>query len=217
MFKLFSSNHAASTPTDCSANSSPKETLPGGPSPDTALPLHNESTSRPYHAPIESVGIVPPLPPRQSSRNLDIAETRARWPRGLLSSEARGENNPGVVGADGGTGEGSLSEEARRPGSVESRRPDRTVAINAVSGNGAATAGNEAPDVNPSMQSRAASADEELEQRDKAAISKEERAFSHRTVSRWGRSVTDNMVGRAMQIASVGSYPKLLRRRPRQR
>jgi len=88
------------------------------------------------------------------------------------------------VGADNGTGEGSLSEEARHSASVESRHPNRSVATNVVIGDGAfangaatSTTANEAPDVDPSLQSRAASADEELEQRDKAAISKEERAF----------------------------------------
>lgn len=85
------------------------------------------------------------------------------------------------MGADGGTEEGSLSNEARRSTSVESRHPNHSVATNVVIGdgafaNGAATAANEAPDVDPSLQSRAASADDELEQRDKAAIGKGERA-----------------------------------------
>jgi hypothetical protein len=189
MFKLFSSNHAASIPIDCSTNDSLNETLPGGPSPDTAVPLQDEAIDslRPYRASAESAGAESRPPPQRPSRNLTIADTRARYPRGLLSSEARGEKNPAaVVGTDGGTGEGSLggSEEARRSTSVESRHPNRSVATNAVIGDGAfansvatSTVANEAPDVDPSLQSRAASADEELEQRDKAATSKEERAF----------------------------------------
>jgi hypothetical protein len=175
MFKLFSSNHAASNPTDCSRNSPLKETLPGGPSPDTTVPLH-EAVSRPYGAPAESAS-TGPLPTQQPSRNLDIAETRATYSRSFLSSEAREENNPTI-------GEGSFCEKAGRSASVASRRPNRSVTTNVASGdgafaNGAATAANGAPDVDPSLQSRAASAAEELEQRDKVAISKEERAFLH--------------------------------------
>jgi hypothetical protein len=200
MFKLFPGNSAASTPI---------ETLPGGPSPDTAVPLRDEAISRPYHAPTESAGTEPRPPPHQPPRNLNIANTRAGYPRVSLSSEAREENNPAVVGADGGTGEHTLREEARRSASVKSRRADRSIAVNVVSSNSAATAANEAPNVDPSLRSRAASADKELELRDKAAISKEERAFSHRTIRQCGGSSTNSMAGRVMQITSAGDSRKL--------
>jgi hypothetical protein len=200
MFKLFPSNPAASTPI---------ETLPGGPSPDTAVPMRDEAISRPYHAPTESAGTEPRPPPHQPPKNLNIPNTRARYLRGSLSSEAREENNPVVVGADGGSGELSLREEARRSASVKSRRADRTIAVNVMSSNSAATAANEAPDVDPSLRLRAASADKALESRDKAAINKEERAFSHRITRQFEGSSTDNMAGRVMQITSAGDSRKL--------
>lgn len=186
MFKFFPSNHAALTPIDCPTNDSLNETIPGGPSPDTAVPLHDEAIDRPYRASAESAGTESRPPPQQPSWILNIANTRARYPRGLLSSEARGENNPSVVSADGGTEKGSLSEEARHSMSVESRHPNRRVSPNVMIGDGdgafvngatSSTAADEAPDVGPSLQLRVASADEKLEQRVKAAISKEKRAF----------------------------------------
>jgi hypothetical protein len=200
MFKLFPGNPAASTPI---------ETLPGGPSPDTAVPMRDEAISRPYHPPTESAGTEPPPPPHQPPRNLNIPNTRARYLRGSLSSEAREENNPTVVGADGGSGEHTLKEEARRSASVKSRRADRSIAVNVMSSNSAATAANEAPDVDPSLRSRAASAEKELESRDKAAINKEERTFSHRITHQFEGSSTDSMAGRVMQITSAGDSRKL--------
>lgn len=79
--------------------------------------------------------------------------------------------------------EGSVGGEARRMVSVASRRTDRSRAIDRASGDdafvyGAATVVSEIPIVDPSLQWRATGAEEDLSQREKAAISKEERALS---------------------------------------
>ena len=91
--------------------------------------------------------------------------------------DAHLENTP-TIAAAGERADGP------RSASVASRRTNRSVAINNVSGSafasGAATATNESPDVDPSLQARVASAEDELRPREKAAISKEERMFSSR-------------------------------------
>ncbi|KAI0254969.1 hypothetical protein BJV78DRAFT_807863 [Lactifluus subvellereus] len=90
-------------------------------------------------------------------------------PRGRLL-DAHLENTPTATAGEGA--------DAPRSASVASCRTNRSVATNNVSGsafaNGAATASNEPPDVDPSLQARAASAEDELRPREKAAISKEE-------------------------------------------
>jgi hypothetical protein len=201
MFKLFLSDHPSSTSTNCSTNSLPKETLPGGPPPDSALPLHNEPINGRHQAPAEtpSAASGSHLSSYQPSRILTITDTWAgHFPRNL-SSDAHRKNEPAVAGADVGAREGSLGEDARSSASVASRGTNRSGAVNVVSGSGAsadgaATAANEAPHVDPSLRSRVASADEELEPRERAAIGKEERAFSDSPpllVRLWGRSSID--------------------------
>ncbi len=203
MFKIFSSDHPSSTSTNCSTNSLPKETLPGGPPPDSALPLHNEPINGRHQAPAEtpSAASGSHLASYQPSRILTITDTWAGHPPRNLSSDAHRKNEPAVAGADGGAREGSLGEDehARSSASVASRGSNRSGAVNVVSGSGAfadgaATAANEAPHVDPSLRSRVASADEELEPRERAAIGKEERAFSDSPpllVRLWGRSSID--------------------------
>jgi hypothetical protein len=69
----------------------------------------------------------------------------------------------------------------RRSASVASRRTNRSKTIGNMSGSafahGAATTANEPSDVDQSLYVRAASAEEELRPREKAAIRKEERMF----------------------------------------
>jgi len=186
MFKLFSNDHAASISEDCSTNNLPKKTLPGGPAPDSALSWHNEPINRQHPGPAsEEASAAPCPPPRHPSRRLSMANTSSSHQHGQSPSDAHRENGPAVANADGAAMEGLVGGEARRMASVASRRTDRSRsrAIDRASGDdafvyGAATVVNEIPIVDPSLQYRATGAEEDLGRREKAAISKEERALS---------------------------------------
>ncbi|KAF8273275.1 hypothetical protein EI94DRAFT_1795347 [Lactarius quietus] len=73
------------------------------------------------------------------------------------------------------------SGEAQRSASFASRRTNRSLATNGSAfANGAATTTNNPSDVDPSLQARAASAEDELSPRDKAVISKDENTVGRR-------------------------------------
>jgi hypothetical protein len=77
------------------------------------------------------------------------------------------------------THEAPAGEGAQRSASLVSRRTNRSLATDGSAfANGAATTKKKLPDVDPSLQARAASAEGELSPRDKAVISKEESASS---------------------------------------
>jgi len=217
MFKLFSSDHAASISGDCSTNNLPKKSLPGGPAPDSGLPWLNEPINRQHPGPAsEEASAAPCPPPRHPSRRLSMANTSSSHQPGQPPSDAHRENGPAVANADGAAMEGSIGGEARRMTSVASRRTERSRAIDRESGDdafayGAATVVNEIPIVDPSLQSRATGAEADLGRRGKAAIGKEERAFSHcpfGLVLLYSRSSIDILAGRPLQMGSAGDCRK---------
>jgi hypothetical protein len=129
-----------------------------------------------------------PTPPRTSLSELFPATTAALDPKPILKkvsegstshsrrrlSDAHPENAPTATAASEGAN-------ARRSASVASRRTNRSATVTNASGsafaNGAATAANEPPDLDPSLHARAASAEDDLKPREKAVIRKEERVY----------------------------------------
>src|SRR6266702_315158 len=98
------------------------------------------------------------------------------------SDTARPPENPAPSAPAGGG-------DALRTASFATRRTNRSLATNGSAfANGAATTKNGPPDVDPSLQARAASAEDELKPRDKAVISKEESTSSSRVL---GACMTD--------------------------
>jgi hypothetical protein len=180
--------------------------FPGGPPPDSgALPPHSSKPINTRHQAAGSVVIEtethyqggeiasqrqeladpPPtttrdseLPPSDDLPPQPPAEhpTTDTSPHGHPLSEEHLRNASAVriAAPNGGTAEGSLGMGERRSASVASRRTNNVGEY--ASATGAATAANEPPDVDPSLQPRAASVYEEPKQ--KATVGKEERAFS---------------------------------------
>lgn len=195
MFTLFSNSSDQGAPfsENHSTNHSPKETLPGGPSPDSALPWNNEPINKRHPGPAtssEEASTAPYPSPRHSSRHLNMVNSSESQPHGHPLSDAHRENGPAAVAnADGPAMESSVGGEARRIESVESRHtePGRG-AIDRASGDdnafaygAAATAANAANHpVDTSVQWRPAGAEEDLGQRERPAtrFSKEQRTFS---------------------------------------
>ena len=217
MFTLFSSDHAAPISENYSTNNLPKESLPGGPAPDSTLPWDNEPVNRQHPGPAgEETSAAPSPPPRHPSRHFNMANISASNPDGHPPSDAHRENGPAAADADRAAMEGSVGGEARRMASVASRRTDRSRAVDRASGDnafayGAVTADNEIPNVDPSLPSRAIGAEEDLGQRKKAVISKEERAFSRcpfGLVLLYRRSSIDILAGRPLQMGSAGDCRK---------
>ena len=194
MFKLFSTDHKRSAPTDCSTSSLSVETIPGGPSPDSSISPHNTRHQAVASGAAENVGahsqtsktqhVVAahtPTPLRTSHSELSPVITTAPNPmpnKANESSENHSHRRPSDATPAAAVREGAdLGPSA----SVASRRTNRSAAVSNVSGsafaNGAATAANEPPDVDPSLHVRAASAEEELKPREKAAIKKEDSVF----------------------------------------
>ncbi|KAH9987317.1 hypothetical protein BJV74DRAFT_842440 [Russula compacta] len=202
MFKLFSSGPSASN------SSLPKETIPGGPSPDSALPsYHKPMDTRHQASPsVASAGarqaqagrmsgstdgasrrepgvdiVYGPSTPsyrqdltgvgahgvaRQPSQHLTIPDTSVVHPYEHPYSDTVRENDPAVVAANSGAAEGG--KDTRRSVSTASRRTNRNLAATTPK------------DVDPSLQARTISADEELTQGEKAAISKSEHGVSRK-------------------------------------
>lgn len=107
---------------------------------------------------------------RQPSQHITIPDPSVVHPYGDLYSDTIRENDPVVVVANSGAAEGG--KDTRRSVSTPSRRTNRNLA---------ATTAN---DVDPSLQARTISADKELTQGEKAAISKEAREFPQSLPSR---------------------------------
>jgi len=145
-----------------------------------------------------------------------MVNSSASHPHGYTLSDTHRESGPAVADADGAAMEGAVSGEARPMASVASRRTDRSRAraIGRASGDdafayGAAAAVND--NVDPSLQWRAAGAEEDLGQREKPAISKGQRAFSRRPfglVLLYRRSSIDMLAGRPLQMVSAGDCRK---------
>jgi hypothetical protein len=132
------------------------------------------------------------LPPQPSEHHLVATSTGTDTdasPRHPFSDEhaeiapdvrvaAPNTNTEAAAAAEGSP---NLGKEARHSTSVVSRSTDRGPAANDVgegegtSAAGAVTVANEHPDVDPNLQARAVSAEEELRQ--KATIGKEQRTF----------------------------------------
>ena len=207
MFKLFSSDHTASI----STTDLPKETLPGGPAPDPGLPWHSEPINRRQE---ESAAPCPP--PRHPSRRLSMANTSANHPHEQPPSDAHRENVPAAADTDRAAMEGSVGGEAGRMTSVASRRTNRNRVFDRANGDdvfaySAAPVMNETSNVDPGLQSHAAGVEENLGQREKATISREQRAFSHYLfglVLSYRRSIIDTLAWRRLQMGSAGDCRK---------
>jgi hypothetical protein len=198
MFKLFSSGRMRSAPTDCSTSSLSVETIPGGPSPDTSISPHNTQHQAVASGAAEDVGVHSqtsktqhvvaahvPTPLRTSNSELSPVITMAPISNAMPKKANEGSANhhdsrrrPSDATFTATAREGA---ELGPSASVASRRTNRSAAVSNVNGsafaNGAATAANQPPDVDPSLHVRAASAEDELKPREKAAIKKEDRMF----------------------------------------
>lgn len=211
MFKFFSSDHAPSISDNRSTTDLPKETLPGGPAPDPGLPWHSEPING-----RQEESAAPSPPPRHPSRRLSMANTSANHPHERPPSDAHRENGPAAADTDRAAMESSVGGETRRMMSVASRRTDRNRVIDRASGDdafaySAVPVMNEIPNVDLGLQSHAAGAEENLGQREKAAISRKQRAFSHcpfGLVLLYRRSIIDTLAWRRLQMGSAGDCRK---------
>jgi hypothetical protein len=191
----------AHTPTSHSTTiSSPMGILPGGPSPDSALPSHSKPIKTRHQAAASVIDTEThhhqgsdEMASERQQRELAASEPQPitrelpsdlpLQPSGHLARHPFSDEHASDVRNTEAAAEGSpsLGKEARRSTSVASHRTDRSLHTNdvgeSVSAAGAVTAANEPFDVDSNGRAGGAGIVEE-ERRQKATIGKQERTFS---------------------------------------